>query len=97
MSRSSNWRSVKIMNTVFDAIRGIPFRRGPQRILGGIAGGLASRFGVNVWLVRVLILVLFLLPVFSWLLYALVWLLTPWRDNSIPLERMLSKNRRPGQ
>lgn len=80
------------MNTVFDAIRGIPFRRGPQRILGGIAGGFASRFGVNVWLIRVLILISFLLPVLGWILYAVVWLLTPWRDNSIPLERMLNKN-----
>jgi phage shock protein PspC (stress-responsive transcriptional regulator) len=80
------------MNTIFDAIRSIRFRRGPQRILGGIAGGLASRFGVNVWLVRLLVLISFLLPVLGWILYALVWLLTPWRDNSIPLERMLHKN-----
>lgn len=80
------------MNTIFDAIRSIRFRRGPQRILGGIAGGLASRFGVNVWLVRLLVLISFLLPVLGWILYALVWLLTPWRHNSIPLERMLHKN-----
>ena len=61
-------------------------------MLGGIAGGLASRFGVNVWLLRVLILILFLLPVLGCILYVLVWLVTPWRDNSIPLERMLNTN-----
>lgn len=82
------------MNALFDFIRGLRFRRGPQRILGGIAGGIASRFGINVWLVRLLVLVSFLLPVLGWILYAVVWILTPWRDNSIPLERMLSNNRR---
>lgn len=82
-----------VMNSLFDAIRSIPFRRGPKRILGGIAGGIASRFGINVWLVRLLVLVAFLLPVLGWILYAVIWLITPWRDNSIPLERMLTKNR----
>lgn len=80
------------MNTIFDAIRSIRFRRGPQRMLGGIAGGIASRFGINVWLVRLLVLISFLLPILGWILYAIVWLLTPWRDNSIPLERMLNSN-----
>lgn len=81
------------MDTIFNAIRAIPFRRGPQRMLGGIAGGIASRFGINVWLIRLLVLISFLLPVLGWILYAIVWLVTPWRDNSIPLERMLNQNR----
>ncbi|MFD6813663.1 PspC domain-containing protein [Enteractinococcus coprophilus] len=81
------------MSAIFDSIRSIRFRRGPQRILGGVAGGIASRFGLNVWLVRLLVLVSFLLPVLGWILYAVIWLITPWRDNSIPLERMLNKNR----
>lgn len=83
------------MNAIFDAIRSIHFRRGPQRILGGIAGGIASRFGMNVWFIRLLVLVLFLLPVIGWIPYILVWLVTPWRDNSIPLERMLCGSRPP--
>ncbi|OAV62080.1 PspC domain-containing protein [Enteractinococcus helveticum] len=83
------------MNTIFDSIRHIRFRRGPQRILGGIAGGIASRFGINVWLVRLLVLVSFLLPVIGWILYVVVWIVTPWRDNSIPLERMLEGKRPP--
>lgn len=82
------------MDAIFDMIRRIRFRRGPQRLLGGIAGGIASRFGMNVWLVRLLVLVSFLLPVLGWVLYAVIWIITPWRDNSIPLERMLGSNRR---
>lgn len=82
------------MDAIFDMIRRIRFRRGPQRLLGGIAGGIASRFGMNVWLVRLLVLVSFLLPVLGWVLYAVIWIITPWRDKSIPLERMLGSNRR---
>ena len=76
-------------------MRRMRFRRGPKRLLGGIAGGIAARFGINVWLVRLLVLVSFLLPVVGWLLYAAVWLITPWFDNSIPLERMLAGKRPP--
>ena len=45
------------MNTFFATLRGFRFRRGPQRLLGGIAGGLAELSGLDVWLVRVLVLV----------------------------------------
>ena len=64
-------------------------------MLGGIAGGIASRFGINVWLIRLLVLVSILLPVRGWILYIVVWIVTPWRDNSIPLERMLEGKRPP--
>ncbi len=77
--------------SLFDSIRKAGFRRGPQRILGGIAGGIAGRLGWNVWLVRLLILVSFLLPVLGWVAYVLVWALTPWQDGSIPLERSLGR------
>lgn len=84
-----NERSVADMNSIFNSIRGFGFRRGPQRLLGGIAGGIADRIGINVWLTRLLILLLFLLPVIGWILYIVVWILTPWQDGSIPLERLL--------
>jgi phage shock protein PspC (stress-responsive transcriptional regulator) len=77
------------MSALFDAIRRGGFRRGPKRMLGGIAGGIASRFGMNVWLVRLLVLISFLLPFIGVLLYLVVWFLTPWQDGSIPLERLL--------
>lgn len=77
------------MKNFFNSIRSIGFRRGPQRLLGGIGGSLAVATGLDVWLVRLLILLSFLLPVVSWLLYVVVWILTPWQDGSIPLERAL--------
>ncbi|GFZ95714.1 PspC domain-containing protein [Nesterenkonia alkaliphila] len=77
------------MTRFFDAIRSIGFRRGPDRLLGGIAGGIARGLNANVWLVRLLVLLAFLLPVAGLGAYLLVWLLTPWQDDTIPLERML--------
>jgi phage shock protein PspC (stress-responsive transcriptional regulator) len=44
---------------------------------------------MNVWLVRLLVLISFLLPFVGVLLYLVVWFLTPWQDGSIPLERLL--------
>lgn len=78
------------MNSFFNAIRNTGFRRGPQRLITGISGGLAVNLGMDVWLVRILILLAFLLPVVGLGVYALVWALTPWQDGSIPLERALS-------
>lgn len=83
-------RSVNAMNAIFTSIRRVGFRRGPKRLLGGIAGGIAERFGINVWLTRLLVLILFLLPVVGVGLYVIVWILTPWQDDSIPLERLLT-------
>lgn len=77
------------MESFFNSIRSIGFRRGPQRLLGGIAGSIAAGTGLDVWLVRLLVLLSFLLPVVSWVLYAVVWLITPWQDGSIPLQRAL--------
>lgn len=77
------------MDTIFDSVRRLGFRRGPQRLAGGIGGAIAARLGVNVWLVRALLLASFLLPVLGIGAYALVWILTPWQDGSIPLQRAL--------
>lgn len=57
-------------------------------MLGGVAGGLASKMKLNVWLVRLLVLIAFLLPVVGWVLYVVIWIITPWQDGSIPLERL---------
>ena len=78
------------MDAIFNSIRRIKFRRGPQRLLGGLAGGVAARFDINVWLVRLLVLISFLLPVVGVLFYLMLWLFTPWQDDSIPLERVLT-------
>lgn len=77
------------MDAVFRTIRSLGFRRGPGRILGGICGGIAAATGWSVVGIRVVMLILFLLPVFGFGLYLLVWVLTPWRTGTIPLERFL--------
>ena len=79
------------MASFFDSIRQSGFRRGPGRIFGGICGGIAARTGINVWLVRIVTLLLFLLPVVGWGLYAAIWLLTPNQRGSIPVERWLGR------
>ncbi len=77
------------MNAFFSSIRNLGFRRGPQRLAGGISGGVAVATGLNVWLVRLLVLLSFLLPVVGIGLYLVVWVLSPWQDGSIPLEQLL--------
>jgi phage shock protein C len=78
------------MRSIFNSIRSLGFRRGPSRLVGGIAGGIAAATGLNVWLVRLLVLLAFLLPVVGLGLYLVIWALTPWQDGSIPLEQVLS-------
>ncbi|WP_218221584.1 PspC domain-containing protein [Nesterenkonia sp. Act20] len=81
------------MEKLFGLIRSIGFRRGPGRVVAGIGGSIAQKFGFNVWLVRLLILVSFLLPVLGLGAYLLVWVVMPWQDGSIPLERALEGRR----
>lgn len=87
LCRQRNLRTVEGMRKLFDSIRKVGFRRGPDRVLGGIAGGLAEATGMNVWLMRLLVLISFLLPVLGVGAYVVAWALTPWQDGSIPLEQ----------
>ncbi|MET0589923.1 MAG: PspC domain-containing protein [Naasia sp.] len=80
---------------IFDRIRNVGFRRGPARLVGGIAGGIAYRFNVNVWVVRVAILLAFLLPFVGWVAYVVVWILTPWQNGSIPVEKWIDSRKGP--
>lgn len=88
MRRRLGLRNVGDMRKLFDSIRNTGFRRGPERILGGIAGSLAEMTGLNVWLVRLLVLASFLLPVLGLGAYLIAWALTPWQDGSIPVEQV---------
>src|SRR5699024_8545620 len=83
LSRSKDSRSVNPMDAVFNSIRRIRFRRGPQRLLGGMAGGIANGLNLDVWLVRLLMFLSFLLPFIGVVLYIVVWIGTPWQDGSI--------------
>ncbi len=82
------------MQPVYDALRSIPFRRGPERWLGGVCGGIAAKFGLNPLLVRILMMLAFLLPVVGWVTYFVAWLILPWQDDSIPLENILGSGTR---
>jgi phage shock protein C len=79
------------MSSFFDSIRRVSFQRGPQRLVGGICGGIAARTGISVTIVRILMLLAFLLPFFGVAAYLVGWLLLPWQDGSIPLERFLRR------
>jgi phage shock protein PspC (stress-responsive transcriptional regulator) len=81
------------MGTFFDTIRRWGFRRGPDRLVGGVCGGIARATHVNVWAVRVLTLLLFLIPGIGIGTYLVAWLLLPAQDGSIPLETLMSGGR----
>lgn len=81
------------MENFFDSIRRIGYTRGPARILGGICGGIAAKTGIGVFWIRIAMLLLFLLPFIGFGLYVLAWLLLPWQDGTIPLERLISPKR----
>lgn len=78
------------MQVLYRALRAQPLRRGPRRWVGGLCSGLAARYGWDPNLVRLITLVLFVLPVFGVAAYLLLWLLLPWSDESIALERLLA-------
>ncbi len=82
------------MENVYRTLRSIPFRRGPRRWVGGICAGLAATFGWDPLVVRIAVLISFLFPVLGLGTYLVAWLLLPWQDGSIPLERLLSRTNR---
>jgi len=80
--------------TFFDGIRRLGYRRGPDRIVGGICGGIAARTGWSVSTVRVVTAILILTPILGLGAYLVAWILTPWIDDSIPLERLFGTSGR---
>lgn len=84
------------MENIYRSLRSIPFRRGPKRWVGGICGGLAAKFGWDPLVVRIAVLISFLFPFIGLATYLVAWLLLPWQDGSIPLERALTGGRRSG-
>ena len=67
------------MDNVRDSFgRGGLVRPRDGRVLGGVCAGLGRRFGLEPWPARLLfVLVLFLLPGSSFLLYPILWILMP--------------------
>lgn len=81
------------METFFDTIRRLGYQRGPERLFGGICGGIAAKTGIGVVWIRIGMLVAFLLPFIGLGAYLVGWLLLPWQDGTIPLERLLTPRR----
>lgn len=77
------------MDSFFNSLRSVPFRRGPKRLVAGIAGGISDKFGWDVTLVRIALLLSFLLPVLGIGAYVVAWLLIPAQDDSIALQKLI--------
>lgn len=78
------------MNSFFNALRSSPIKRAPGGWFGGIAAGIALKFGWPAMLVRLGILISFALPFIGLPLYIVLWLLLPKTDGTIALEKLLS-------
>jgi len=83
------------MDKFFSIVRGFGLKRGPQRWLGGVCGGIAAKLNVDVAYVRIAFLLFALLPGPAFVFYLAAWLLLPDQRNAIVLESFLE--RRAGQ
>lgn len=79
------------MTSLFEGIRATGFHRGPDRVLGGVCGGIARHTNTSASFVR-LVAVVLALTVVSGAAYLLVWAITPDELGSIPLERWLPRS-----
>ena len=79
------------MEKFYSIVRGLGLRRGPQRWLGGVCGGIAAKLNVDVAYVRIGFLLLCLLPGPAVVLYLAAWLILPNQNNAIALESFLEK------
>jgi len=71
----------------FDSIRRIGVIRSDNRWVGGVAGGVADRFGLDPLLVRGLLILSFFLTGAGIVVYAIAWALLPERDGRIHLQQ----------
>ena len=70
----------------FDRMRSLQITRSPDRWIGGVAGGIAYRTGLDVVLVRGILVVLGIFGGIGVLLYGLAWALLPEPDGRIHVE-----------
>ncbi|MFC8600177.1 PspC domain-containing protein [Isoptericola sp. NPDC057191] len=73
----------------FDSIRRLGVARSDDRWLGGVAGGVAERFGLDPLLVRGLLILSFFLTGAGIVVYAVAWALLPERDGRIHLQQAI--------
>ena len=79
------------MNKFFSIVRGIGLKRGPQRWIGGVCGGIAAKLNVDVAYVRIGYLIFCLLPGPAVVIYVVAWLLLPNQSGTIALESFLTQ------
>lgn len=84
------------MDKFFSTVRGLGLKRGPQRWLGGVCGGIAAKMNVDVAFVRIAFLLLALLPGPAFVFYLAAWLVLPDQRNAILLQTFL-QNRSIGR
>ena len=77
------------MDKFFSTVRGLGLKRGPQRLLGGVCGGIAAQLNVDVAFVRIAFLLFALLPGPAVVIYLVAWLLLPDRRDAIILESFI--------
>ena len=78
------------MEKFFNTVRGLGLKRGPQRWVGGVCGGIADKLNVDVAYVRIAYLLLSLLPGPAFVFYVVAWLLLPDQRNQIALQTFLA-------
>jgi phage shock protein C len=79
------------MDKFFSIVRGFGLKRGPQRWLGGVLGGIAAKLNVDVAYVRIAFLLFALLPGPALIFYLLAWVVLPDQRNAIPLQTFLDR------
>lgn len=72
----------------FSSIRSLGLTRGTDRWIGGVASGVAHRFGVDPLVVRGLLLVTLFLGGLGFVLYGIAWALLPEPDGRIHLQEL---------
>jgi phage shock protein PspC (stress-responsive transcriptional regulator) len=82
------------MDKFFNTVRGLGLKRGPQRWLGGVCGGIAAKLNVDVAFVRIAFLLLALLPGPAFVFYLAAWLIVPDQRNAIVLQSFLENRSR---
>jgi phage shock protein PspC (stress-responsive transcriptional regulator) len=79
------------MDKFFSIVRGLGLKRGPQRWLGGVCGGIAAKLNVDVAYVRIGYLLFALIPGPAFVFYLAAWLILPDQRNAIILESVLER------
>lgn len=78
------------MNSIHESLARQGYTRSSsERVIGGVCGGLATKWGINAWALRCLVvLLMFVLPGSPILLYPAAWIVMPddtFTPNSGPI------------